>query len=346
MWFNCRSLWKQLQAYDLCFTCRKTMAENKAKCFDCGATVTRLIPVLNIAFVQALAMAKITSLGGFSGLPDFSKKKTGANKWCLQKDGLQSRQVTEALGKKYKSKPWLLEDETGQSHQSHLEGAPSASYYLLLPSTDFPFHIPGLIEPGHQAIHPSHGSITCSLSTLEMLRSMERFSLMMMKAVGNDPGEREDLAPEVPAPPIDDDDEDEDNEEGGGLSKSGKVLKKLLGRTSDLNESYSEDDDVKADDEAGFPPVIASKQKDAPKEEPADNSPLKPAATETAQGTSKPSKWKRKLNEVTKASNGAPPKKEPKSSVIDENGPASKSNAPPKGVSHHHQKLPPLALDL
>lgn len=140
----------------------------------------------------------------------------------------------------------------------------------------------------------------------------------------------------------DDDDEDEDNEEGGGLSKSGKELKKLLGRTSDLNESDDEDDDDDdddddVDDDAGVPPVIAIKQKDATEEEPADNSPLKPAATGTARGTSKPSKGKRKLNEDTKASNGAPPKRvktenEPKSSVKDENEPASKSNAPPKGV--------------
>ena len=29
----------------LCLTCGKTMAESKAKCFDCGATITRLIRV-------------------------------------------------------------------------------------------------------------------------------------------------------------------------------------------------------------------------------------------------------------------------------------------------------------
>ena len=34
---------------------------------------------------------------------------------------------------KYKNKPWLLEDETGQSqYQGHLEGAQSATYYLLM----------------------------------------------------------------------------------------------------------------------------------------------------------------------------------------------------------------------
>lgn len=63
------------------------------------------------------------------------------------------------------------------------------------------------------------------------------------------------------------------------------------------------------DDE--IPPVVAPKQKDAPKEEPADNSPLKPAPSQPARGTpstSKTSKGKRKLNEETKPS-VAPPKK-------------------------------------
>lgn len=43
----------------------------------------------------------------------------------------------------------------------------------------------------------------------------------------------------------DDEDEDEADEEDkeGGLSKSGKELKKLLGRSNGLNDSDSEDDD-------------------------------------------------------------------------------------------------------
>lgn len=41
----------------------------------------------------------------------------------------------------------------------------------------------------------------------------------------------------------DEDDEDEDNEEEGGLSKSGKELKKLLGRAGGLNDSDADDDD-------------------------------------------------------------------------------------------------------
>lgn len=49
--------------------------------------------------------------------------------------------------------------------------------------------------------------------------------------------------------PQDEEDEDETNEEEeGGLSKSGKELKKLLGRTSGLNESEAEDDNDDDDD--------------------------------------------------------------------------------------------------
>lgn len=41
----------------------------------------------------------------------------------------------------------------------------------------------------------------------------------------------------------DEEDEDEANEEEGGLSKSGKELKKLLGRASGANDSDAEEDD-------------------------------------------------------------------------------------------------------
>jgi hypothetical protein len=56
----------------------------------------------------------------------------------------------------------------------------------------------------------------------------------------------------------DDDEEDEDNEEGGGLSKPGKELKKLLGRTGGPSESDEEDDD---DDDVWvlfFPSLLTS----------------------------------------------------------------------------------------
>lgn len=72
---------------------------------------------------------------------------------------------------------------------------------------------------------------------------------------------------------------------------------------------------VQMEDEVGLSPVLAPKQKDAPKEEPVDNSPSKPATATTgsARGTpsgSKSAKGKRKTNgDDTKATNGAPTKK-------------------------------------
>ncbi|KAK7262109.1 hypothetical protein RJT34_29669 [Clitoria ternatea] len=431
----------------LCLTCGKTMAENKSKCYDCGATVTRLIREYSVR--ASSGTDKNYFIGRFAtGLPDFSKKKSAENKWSLQKDGLQSRQITDALREKYKNRPWLLEDETGQSqYQGHLEGAQSATYYLLMMERKEFVAIPagswynfnkvaqykqltleeaeekmknrkktadgyerwmmkaanngpaafgerrfdekennvgggrsrkktGEDEEGHVSDKgeededeeaarknrlglnkqggdddeegPRGGDHDMDDEDIEKGDDWEHEEIFTDddEAVGNDPEEREDLAPEVPAPPEikqddDEEEEDEDNEEGGGLSKSGKELKKLLGRASGMNESDAEDDDddEDMDDEPGGPPAIASKQKDAPKEEPADNSHLKPATTGTARGTSssKPSKGKRKLNEETKASNVAPPKKvktenEPKSSVKEENGPASKGNTPLKGV--------------
>lgn len=39
----------------------------------------------------------------------------------------------DVIQEKYKNKPWLLEDETGQyQFQGQLEGAQSATYYLLV----------------------------------------------------------------------------------------------------------------------------------------------------------------------------------------------------------------------
>lgn len=48
----------------------------------------------------------------------------------------------------------------------------------------------------------------------------------------------------------DEEDEEEGDEKEGGLSNSGKELKKLLGRTTGLNESDAEDDDD--DDDVRF----------------------------------------------------------------------------------------------
>ncbi|KAK7332392.1 hypothetical protein VNO80_29143 [Phaseolus coccineus] len=431
----------------LCLSCGKTMAENRAKCVDCGVTLTRLIREYNVR--ASSTNDKNYFIGRFmTGLPDFSKKKSAENKWALQKEGLLGRQITDTLREKYKNKPWLLEDETGQSqYQGHLEGSQSATYYLLMKERKEFVAIPAgswynfnkvaqykqltleeaeekmknrkKTADGYQrwmmkaanngpAAFGDHGKFDEKESNTGGGRSRKKTGedeeghvsdkgeededeeserknrLGLYKrpadddeegprggdhdledddvekgddweheeiftdddeAVGNDPEEREDLAPEVPAPPEikqDEEEEDEDNEEGGGLSKSGKELKKLLGKASGLNESDAEDeddDDDDMDDEVGNPPVIATKTKDAPKEEPVDNSPSKPTATGPARGTpsSKSSKGKRKSNEEVKPTNTATPKKvkqenEPKSSAKDVNGSASKSNAPPKGT--------------
>ncbi|KAL8197926.1 hypothetical protein R6Q57_030084 [Mikania cordata] len=115
----------------LCVTCGKTMAERKDRCRDCGVTITRLIREYNVR--ASSASDKNYFIGRFvTGLPSFSKKKND-NKWSLQKEGLQGRQVTDTLREKYKNKPWLLEDETGQfQYQGVLEGAQTATYYLLM----------------------------------------------------------------------------------------------------------------------------------------------------------------------------------------------------------------------
>lgn len=68
------------------------------------------------------------------------------------------------------------------------------------------------------------------------------------------------------------------------------------------------------DDEVGMSPVLAPKQKDTPKDEPADSSPSKPVPPSgSARGTpaaSKSSKTKRKFgSDEVKSSNGAPVKK-------------------------------------
>ncbi|VAH15752.1 unnamed protein product [Triticum turgidum subsp. durum] len=131
------------------------------------------------------------------------------------------------------------------------------------------------------------------------------------EAVDIDPEERADLAPEIPAPPEIKQD-DEENEEEGGLSKSGKELKKLLGRSSGQNESDADDDDEEDDDDESSP-VLAPKQTDQPKDEPVDNSPAKPTPSSGHARSTPPaskSKQKRKSGgDDAKASSGAASKK-------------------------------------
>ncbi|XP_016550394.2 transcription initiation factor IIF subunit alpha isoform X2 [Capsicum annuum] len=402
----------------LCLSCGKNMAETREKCYECGTPVTRLIREYNVRACSS--NDKNHFIARFaSGLPKFSKKKSDS-KWTLQKEGLQGRQVTDSLREKFKNKPWLLEDETGQfQYHGHLEGAQSAHYYLLMMQGEELFAIPagswynfnkvaqykqltleeaeekmknrrktadgyqrwmmkaanngpaafgeverfddkeggsggtrgrkkasGDEDEGNASDHADEdedeesarrnrlglnkkddddeeglrgGDLDLDDDDIEKGDDWEHEEIFTDddEAVGNDPEEREDLAPEIPAPPEikqDEDDEDEGEEEGGGgLSKSGKELKKLLGKANGLDESDAEDDDDDDDTEEDISPVLAPKPKEAPKEEPVDtNSPLKPAASGSNRGTpsSKSSKTKRKATgDESKPTNGAPLKK-------------------------------------
>ncbi|KAG5242350.1 transcription initiation factor IIF alpha family protein [Salix suchowensis] len=432
----------------LCLTCGKTMAENRGKCFDCGAVVTRLIREYNVR--ASTISEKNYFIGRFvTGLPSFSKKKSAENKWSLLKEGIHGRQITDTLREKFKNKPWLLEDETGQfQYQGHLEGSQSATYYLLMMSGKEFVAIPaGSWYNFNKVAHYKQLTLEEAEEKMKNRRkTADGYERWMMKAAHNgaaafgevekpddkdgvsaggrggrkkaggddddegnvsekgeedeeeeagrksrlglnkgggdddeegtrggdldmddddiekgddweheeiftdddeavaiDPEEREDLAPEVPAPPEikqDEEDEDEENEEGG-LSKSGKELKKLLGKANGLNESDAEDDDDNDDMDDDISPVLAPKQKDAmPKEEPADNSPAKTMPPGSAKGTPSTSKsaakGKRKLNaDDAKTSNGTPVKKvktenEVKPTVKEESSPATKGTATPK----------------
>ncbi|KAG6418989.1 hypothetical protein SASPL_121197 [Salvia splendens] len=114
----------------LCVSCGKSMAEKRSKCYECGTPITRLIREYNVR--ASSSNDKNYFIARFaSGLPNFKKKNE--NKWTLQKEGLQGRQVTDTLREKFKDKPWLLEDETGQfQFHGHLEGTQTATYYLLM----------------------------------------------------------------------------------------------------------------------------------------------------------------------------------------------------------------------
>ncbi|KAG0589383.1 hypothetical protein KC19_1G017900 [Ceratodon purpureus] len=115
----------------LCMKCGKSMAETAAPCSECGTPVTRLVKELN---VRAHTANKQHFIGRFlQGMPIFSKKKSDGANWSLQREGLQGRQLTEALKEKYKQKLWILEDDVGQQQfQGQLEGGQQATYFILL----------------------------------------------------------------------------------------------------------------------------------------------------------------------------------------------------------------------
>ncbi|KQJ96401.1 transcription initiation factor IIF subunit alpha isoform X2 [Brachypodium distachyon] len=172
------------------------------------------------------------------------------------------------------------------------------------------------------------------------------------EAVDIDPEERADLAPEIPAPPEIKQD-DEENEEEGGLSKSGKELKKLLGRASGQNESDADEDDEDDDDDESSP-VLAPKQNDQPKDEPVDNSPAKPTPSSGHARSTPPaskSKQKRKSGgDDAKTSGSAASKKakvEPdtKTSSIKEEAPSSLKHTSKASASSRNANVSPVTED-
>ncbi|KAK8946665.1 Transcription initiation factor IIF subunit alpha [Platanthera zijinensis] len=375
----------------LCSSCGKTMAQNRSRCNICGIPIIKLIREYNVR--ASTGTDKSYFIGRFcTGLPPFSKKKNVENKWTIHKDGLQGRQLTDALREKLKNKPWVLEDETGQhQYQGQLEGSQSATYYLLVMHGREFVAIPAgswynfnkiaqykqlTLEEAEEKMnkrkHNATGyerwmmkAATNGAAAFGEMKNSEGFGgadgwtegTRPKKAKVEENGDHSDRGEEDEeleesrksrlglnrkggdddedggkGDDMDDDDiekgsQDEDDEiegeEEGGLSKSGKELKKLLGKAAGLNESDVEedDDDDDMDDETTISPVLAPKQKDAPKDEPADNSPLKPASG-SVRGTpssSKPSKSKKKIgSDDGKSVTNTPAKKETKPSIKEE----------------------------
>lgn len=423
----------------LCLACGKSMAETKAACSECGVPVTRLIREYNVR--PSNSSDKSYFIGRFvQGLPAFSKKKGCEAKWSLHKEGLKGRQLTDALRDKYKNKPWILEDETGQQqYQGQLEGAQHATYYLLMMHGKEFLAIPAGSWYNFNKV-AQYKQLTLEEAEEKMKnrrKTADGFQRWMMKAanngaaafgevdkfddddddtvvsdrgeededeeearksrlglnkkgdddeegtrggdvdldddevergddweheevftdddeaVGNDPQEREDLAPELPAPPeIKQDDEDEDGEgneeEGEGLSKSGKELKKLLGKRS-ANESDEEDDDYEdVDDEIGLSPVLAPKQKDIPKEEPVETTPTKEKTSPSSSATpttAKSQKGKRKSGSDDVKPSGVGSTKKLKTEDSKSNAPSTvkEETTPSKTVSSSAKQAPPAS---
>ncbi|KAM0898826.1 hypothetical protein ACQ4PT_021679 [Festuca glaucescens] len=147
-----------------------------------------------------------------------------------------------------------------------------------------------------------------------------------------DPEERPDLADtENPAPPEIKQDDDEDDQGVGGLSKSGKELKKLLRRADGQSESDGDDHEdtdvvittpLKTYEDESPSPVLAPKLKDEVKCEPQENNTAKLRATGFANCTPPASRSNQKRRsgvDDAKTSNGTmlkKPKKEPETKTL------------------------------
>lgn len=121
----------------LCMACGKTMAEKADPCKQCGVPLTRLIKEFPVRVNQS---NKNYYVGKFlQGMPVFGGKKATGTTWTMHKEAVQNRNISDAARERLKNKPWILEDDIGQSSfQGHLEGGQTAAfYYLAMQGKDF-----------------------------------------------------------------------------------------------------------------------------------------------------------------------------------------------------------------
>ncbi|KAG5516332.1 hypothetical protein RHGRI_037148 [Rhododendron griersonianum] len=252
----------------LCFACGKTMAENGGKCCECGATITRLIRITMLeddtgycAHLKMSVLGQILNtellciqeykiracsssdknffIGRFAtGLPIISSKRNAQNKWSLLKEGLLGHQLTEALREKYKNKPWLLVNEMGQSqYHGYLEGAPLASYYLLMMQGKEFVAIPAGSWYNFNKV-AQYKQLTLEEAEEKMKnrrKTADGYQRWMMKAANNGPaafGEVEKI----------------DDKEGG--ASCGRGRKKPRGDDGEANASDNGEDDEEEQEEA------------------------------------------------------------------------------------------------
>ncbi|KAK4486323.1 hypothetical protein RD792_008994 [Penstemon davidsonii] len=112
----------------LCISCGKFMAENRANCYECGTPITRLIR--EYSFRHCSSSEKKYFLGRFQlKVPGFKSSEY----WSMEKEGLQGRQVTDALRENYKDKPWLLQErKQNLQFRGQFEELGSSKYYVLI----------------------------------------------------------------------------------------------------------------------------------------------------------------------------------------------------------------------
>ncbi|CAI5490695.1 unnamed protein product [Closterium sp. Naga37s-1] len=115
----------------LCNACGRSMAEKQATCQQCGAVVDKLVKEF---LVRVKPVSRDYFIGKFpQGLPGL--KKGDERGWTMKREGVPTGKVlSEAARAKARTRPLLLEDDTGQaSYVGHMEGGwQHSAYYLLV----------------------------------------------------------------------------------------------------------------------------------------------------------------------------------------------------------------------